>query len=567
MKLLIPLVLAGLLLGLAAGILLPPRPAAEVGDYGLLLELRGRLPASRPELERLASREDGVGWQARVTLGRWHLAQGDPGAAVNLLRSALGLYATAEVRADLARALEASGRRAEALAEWEKLLPMKSAIEGVVRLEGDPVRGAAVLTRGGAPAEALARLAGATGTRVSLERARALAALGRPREAIPEFEAYLAASPGDAAAWVEYGRALERAGEGERAIAAYRTAGAAGAYPAGLLLEALGRVEEALAAYRGSGEAEAKWRAARILEAQGRTGDAIALYGELARGTSRLRDDAALRLFVLHTRRGEGSKAAEAARLLSPALAWLAGQPREPPRLVADPVPAAPSVLALASALREAFPDEGRAWAEVELGIALSKASSAERLAIGEWYAAQGDWRGAFRVGGALVGSLPCPRAYHLAYPLAWWDTVLRWSRTYGVDPYLVLAVIREESGFSPTAVSSSDARGLMQLLPSTARWIAEEKLKIPYRESDLFTPEYNIRLGTWYLRYLLDQFGGDLAWAVAAYNGGPGNLRRWTGGTVPREDLPAHLRSPETREYLAKVLGSWLVYRWLYGG
>ncbi|MEW6217001.1 MAG: transglycosylase SLT domain-containing protein, partial [Candidatus Bipolaricaulota bacterium] len=109
--------------------------------------------------------------------------------------------------------------------------------------------------------------------------------------------------------------------------------------------------------------------------------------------------------------------------------------------------------------------------------------------------------------------------------------------------------------------------RGLMQLLPSTARWIAEDKLKIPYREADLFSLDYNIRLGTWYLRHLLDQFEGDLAWAVAAYNGGPGNLRRWTaGGTTTPGDLPAFLRSTETREYLVKVLDSWLIYRWLYG-
>ncbi len=567
MKLLVPLLLAGLLLGLSAWLIPTVRPVAEVGDYGLFLELRDRLPVSRPELERLSAREDGVGWQARVVLGRWYLSRGDPGAAVNLLRSALRLYATAEVRADFARALEAAGRGPEALAEWERLLPMRSAIEGVLRLGNDPVQGAAALTRGGAPAEALARLVGVSGAPANRERARALLSLGQAREAVPEFELFLAAFPNDAAVWVEYGRALERAGERERALAAYRRAGAVGAWPAGLLLESLGREEEALAAYRQSGEAEARWRAARILEERGHIAEALALYGELARGTHRVRDDAALRLFLLHSRRGEGGKATEAARLLSPALAWLAGQPWDPPTLVSDPAPAIPPVLPLAVALREAFPGEGRAWAEVELGIALTQASPAEQLAIGEWYVAQGDWRNAFRIGGTLLGSLPCPRAYHLAYPLAWWDTVLRWSGAYGVDPYLVLAVIREESGFSPTAVSSSDARGLMQLLPSTARWIAEEKLKIAYRESDLSNPDFNIRLGTWYLAHLLDQFGGDLAWAIAAYNGGPGNLRRWTGGTVPREDLPAHLRSPETREYLAKVLGSWLTYRWLYGG
>jgi soluble lytic murein transglycosylase len=133
------------------------------------------------------------------------------------------------------------------------------------------------------------------------------------------------------------------------------------------------------------------------------------------------------------------------------------------------------------------------------------------------------------------------------------------------VDALLVWAVMREESGFSATAISSSGARGLMQLLPSTARWIAEEKLGIPYHEEWLNDPDYNIRLGTWYLRYLLDQFGGKVAWAVAAYNGGPGNLRRWAASVENPADLPAHLLSPETREYLVKVLNAWLMYRELY--
>jgi soluble lytic murein transglycosylase len=156
----------------------------------------------------------------------------------------------------------------------------------------------------------------------------------------------------------------------------------------------------------------------------------------------------------------------------------------------------------------------------------------------------------------------PCLR---VGLPAGLEESVRKWASEYGVDPLLVWAVMREESGFSATAISSSGARGLLQLLPSTARWIAEEKLGIPYHEEWLNDPDYNIRLGTWYLRYLLDQFGGRVAWAVAAYNGGPGNLRRWAAGVENPADLPAHLLSPETREYLVKVLNAWLMYRELY--
>jgi soluble lytic murein transglycosylase len=563
-----PLVLLGLLLGFSAFLFWTGPPPLQASDYDRLWQARDLLPATLRELESLAAREDGLGWQARVIVGRWHAAHGSPDRAVPHFRSALALHATSDLRVELALALEASGRPAEAVPEWERLLPQRDAIQAVLRLEPDPVRAASILNRGGASSDALTALSTASGPRASLERARALVALGRRNEALAEFERFLAVAPQDGTAWIEYGRALERAGERDKALVAYRAAGAAGAHDAGLLLESLGREDEAIAAYRQSGEAEARWRAARLLEAGGRVNDALTLYWELARGTHRVRDDAALRLHLLHSRRGETARAAEAARLLSPAFAWILGAPQPPPVTVPDPTPASSPAISVANALVQEYPrGDGRRWAEVELRIASTRGSVGERLSIGEWYVAQGDWRNAFRVGSAVLSSVPCPRAYRLAYPLAWWDTVLRWSSAYGVDPYLVLAVMREESGFSPTAVSTSDARGLMQLLPSTARWLAEEMMGIPYREADLFNPEANIRLGTWYLAYLLRQFGGDTARAVAAYNGGQGNLRRWTaGGVASPGDLPALLRFSETREYLAKVLNSWLIYRWLYG-
>ncbi|MFH1610144.1 MAG: transglycosylase SLT domain-containing protein, partial [Candidatus Bipolaricaulota bacterium] len=564
-----PLVLLGLLLGFSVLLFWTTPAPPEVGDYQRLWQARDRLPATLRELESLAAREDGLGWQARVIVGRWHASHGSPGTAVTHFRAALALYAASNLRVELALALEASGRGAEALQEWERLLPRKEAIQAVVRLEADPVRAASTLNKGGVPSEALTLLSKASSTQATLERARALVSLGRTKDALPEFERYLAAAPQDTPARLEYGRALERTGEWDKALAAYRAAGTSGAYEAGLLLETLGREDEAIAAYRQSAEPEAKWRAARLLDDRGRIAEALTLYWELARGSHRVRDDAALRTHLLHAQRGESAKAAEAARLLSPAFAWLLGIPHPPPTRVADPAPASSPAVAVANALLQEFPHgDGRRWAEVELGIASTRGSVAERLAVGEWHASQDDWRNAFRIGSSVLSALACPRAYRLAYPLAWWDAVIRWSSAYGVDPYLVLAVMREESGFSSTAVSSSDARGLMQLLPSTARWIAEEKLKVPYREADLARPEVNIQLGTWYLGYLLREFAGDTAKAVAAYNGGPGNLQRWTaGGIASPGDLPALLRFTETREYLAKVLNSWLVYRWLYQG
>ncbi len=544
---------------------------SKLGDYPRLWRARDGLPATLQELEALAMREDGVGWQARVLLGRYYASQGAFAAAATHFRIALALRATSSLREELARALEAAGQGEEALAEWSKLLPKAEAIEAVLRLERDPVQAARMLVQGGAPAQALAVLAGVKGSPAALERARALVALGRRAEAVQEFQTYLAASPHDPMAQLELGKVWERMGEQEKALQAYQAAGALGAYNAGFLLESLGRTAEAIAAYMESPEPEARWRAARLLEERGQENQALGLYRELASSSHRVADDAALRAYLILTRRGEPHGAAPFEKNLPPAFLWLLGRGEAlaPTGVAPNPLFVSSRSVEVAQALVEVLPpSEGPSWARAELDLALRKASPTEKLAIGEWYAAQGDFNAAFRLGVPLLTQLPCRRTYALAYPRAYEATVRQWAEAYGVDPCLVWAVMREESAFSPTAVSSSDARGLMQLLPSTARWIAEDMLHIPYREADLWNPESNIRLGTWYLAYLLRQFDGDVARAVAAYNGGPGNLRRWTAHGVPGPaDLPALLRSPETREYLVKVLNAWLVYRWLYAG
>ena len=116
-----------------------------------------------------------------------------------------------------------------------------------------------------------------------------------------------------------------------------------------------------------------------------------------------------------------------------------------------------------------------------------------------------------------------------------WLDPIIaKASRRYGVDVGLIKAVIKAESNFNPNAVSHAGARGLMQLMPGTARSLGV---------SDSFDPEQNVMGGTRFLRDLLDRYNGDVDSAVAAYNWGPGNVDKRP------ERLPR-----ETREYLARV-------------
>ncbi len=134
-----------------------------------------------------------------------------------------------------------------------------------------------------------------------------------------------------------------------------------------------------------------------------------------------------------------------------------------------------------------------------------------------------------------------------------------------GLDPLLVASVINVESGFNPKAKSQMDARGLMQILPDTGKWIAE-RMSIEYEEENLFDPEYNIRLGTHYLDYLIDHFG-DLDLAIAAYNGGIGNVQKWLEDrSVSTDGENLHnIPFEETNAYVRKVKDDLALYKLFY--
>lgn len=153
------------------------------------------------------------------------------------------------------------------------------------------------------------------------------------------------------------------------------------------------------------------------------------------------------------------------------------------------------------------------------------------------------------------------------SYPLAYRENIFRWADAEKLHPYLVAAVIRNESRFRPDATSSQGARGLMQVMPETGAWAAKQ-MGITFQANQLYQAEYNIRIGTWYLANLRREFGGDIVLALAAYNAGRGNVRqwltdkRWTGEHATLDQIPF----PETRLYVGKVLRDFERYRRIYG-
>jgi soluble lytic murein transglycosylase len=133
----------------------------------------------------------------------------------------------------------------------------------------------------------------------------------------------------------------------------------------------------------------------------------------------------------------------------------------------------------------------------------------------------------------------PGPYA-RLLYPLRYEQIIDGHARNYRLDEALLAAMIYQESKFEVRAESDSGAIGLMQLLPATAKGIALRTGGSRFRVSDLYDPEINVRYGCWYLRHLLDKYG-DLELALAAYNGGQGNVDRG-------------IRYPETDDYVERV-------------
>lgn len=152
--------------------------------------------------------------------------------------------------------------------------------------------------------------------------------------------------------------------------------------------------------------------------------------------------------------------------------------------------------------------------------------------------------------------------------PFPYQELTYSYAQQYQVDPFLIAAIIKTESNFNPEAVSAKGARGLMQIMPETGSWIAQQTGEPSVKLEDLFDPETNIKLGTWYVANLEEEFPDDIVLVLAAYNGGRGNVRDWleqkifSGEAEKVEEIPFS----ETRYFVKKVLIYQHLYRYLYG-
>jgi soluble lytic murein transglycosylase len=174
----------------------------------------------------------------------------------------------------------------------------------------------------------------------------------------------------------------------------------------------------------------------------------------------------------------------------------------------------------------------------------------------------------AHRVAPLLAGESVPSWYTKAAYPLRHTGAIRAGADRYDLDPALIAAVVYAESRFDERARSSQGAVGLMQILPDTARQIADESGGVSFTTADLEDPRINVRYGSYYLRQALDAYDGDVHAAVASYNAGMGAVDDWLaqareqGRRLRLDDIPY----PETKAYVEKVLEARRVYREEYG-
>ena len=517
------------------------------GVRGTYLEYRTLLTLAKLPGEPAAAR---AGWYERALL----LPPDDP-------------LARAQTRAgwlEVAGLFEEAGLKDDAVEAYTKALPLAEAVRGLKALETRPLVLANIFLEARQYENALSALGDVNAPSIE---APAYRASGEHEKALDAFERWLLEDPLNSAALAGRAWTLLSLGRNAEAAVAFAALPSPEArYGEGILARRAGDLDGAVRLFRASGDPKNLWVATDLLENAGRQREAVEVYLELAGLGSSYAAEAAYRALVLSERAGDTLSAARAEALLPPAsyLGVKRGRALLIPQTTNLPA-VAPPVLALANALVRV---NDREAAVGELLFALSQTTDeAVSVAIAERLQLLGEYRQSTRAAEAwLLGGSQDRRTWELAYPRAYPEVVGLAAARHEVSPELIWAVMRQESRFYPQAVSRSNAKGLMQFIPSTWDWVAELLKETP---GDPFEPADNIRYGAFYLRYLLDYFDGDLELAVPAYNGGQGRMRRLFEGEVVRrnkDDFYRFIEAYETRDYLQQVMLNYEIYRGLYG-
>jgi len=241
-------------------------------------------------------------------------------------------------------------------------------------------------------------------------------------------------------------------------------------------------------------------------------------------------------------------------------------QPLPTPRLI-DTAPADSPHLAKArlianAGLNEYIAEEIKADPDSASWSALAEAQI--YASYGETYRAMRSLKRALPYAStASISAIPLVY-WRILFPEPYWQTIKTESARYNLDPYLVASLIRQESEFNPSAISYANAYGLMQLLPSVGKALAREEGMSHFQTFQLLDPEINIKLGTRYLRQMLDKFSGVPEYALAAYNAGDNRVTDWqsAGPYQGMDEFVESIPFTQTREYVEAILRNVETYR-----
>jgi len=535
-------------------------------------EAMGSDPEKLLELHRITAYypRSPAAYLAFIELARFYAGE-QPDMAVAAYQAALDLKDDPALRLEMARYLEEQGDMESAYLEYRSLLNIiPDAFEDMRRTASDPAALAADLLEAAYFSDVLEVLGGENKPEYLLLEAQALFGLERYDEAELAYREWLGGNPGDLTAQLGLAKVLVFTGRVSEALELYQEIDTNDSRLEMAKLLESEHPDQALDLYLDSPYPVAWWNATWILEENEQFEQALEEYKRIAAAGTYFSDDAAYRLYNLGLELGDEQAVKEAEAILGDlGPNWLAKRANQGAvnQISDSEIEKAHDQILEKINILESFGRDDLVYLELLFGSQFIDFPGI-KIKYLEELAARGYILEAQEIAQAHIIKNPeaSVEFWQLNYPRPYPEIVNTAAETYGIDPLLIWAVMRVESSYETDALSLAGARGLLQLMPSTQEWISEQ-LKQETQPGDAYVPEENIKMGAWFLSYLLEYFDGDLDLAVMAYNAGAASVEEWQADPMVnnRDDLIRWVWFGESREYLQRVSLAYSIYQELY--